>query len=55
MNIDFRHKFKGIINGFEGQILWVVKWNQGETYDTPKYIIHKVDMNLLNVVLNFRF
>lgn len=55
LNIDFRHKFKGILNGFEGQILWVVKWNQGETYDTPKFIIHKVDMNLLNVVLNFRF
>ena len=55
LNIDLRHKFNGILNGFEGQILWVVKWNQGETYDTPKFIIHKVDMNLLNVVMNFRF
>ena len=55
LNIDLRHKFKGLLNGFEGQLLWVVKWNQGETYETPKFIIHKVDMNLLNIVMNFRF
>lgn len=55
LNIDLRHQFKGFLKGFEGQVLWVSKWNQGNTHDNPKYIINKVDMNLLNVVLNFRF
>ncbi|MBK8670103.1 MAG: outer membrane porin, OprD family [Saprospiraceae bacterium] len=55
VNVDVRHKFKGFLNGLEGQILWVAKYGVGETYDTPRYIIHKVDMHLLNAVLNFRF
>lgn len=55
LNIDVRHKFTGALNGFEAQILWVSKFRKGETYNEPRYIIHKVDMNLLNVVLNFRF
>ena len=55
MNIDIRHKFSGLLNGFESQLLWVFKWKKGETYDDPRYVIHKVDMNLLNIVINFRF
>jgi hypothetical protein len=55
MDIDFRHKFSGWLQGLEAQLLYVRKWNQGETYGNPRYIIHKVDMNLVNVVLNFRF
>jgi hypothetical protein len=55
MDIDFRHKFSGWLQGLEAQLLYVRKWNQGETYGNPRYIIHKVDMNLVNLVLNFRF
>lgn len=55
LNVDLRQKFSGFLNGFEGQVLWIMKWNQGETYDNPKYVIHKVNMNLLNIVVNFRF
>ncbi len=54
-NIDIRHKFSGFLNGLEAQLLWVSKFNNGDTYDNPKYIIHKVDMHLLNAVMNFRF
>ena len=55
MDIDFRHKFSGWLQGLEAQVLYVRKWNQGETFNNPRFIIHKVDMNLINVVLNFRF
>lgn len=55
MNLDVRYKFNGWLRGLEAQILYVRKWNQGETYDNPRFVIHKVDMNLINVVLNFRF
>lgn len=55
VNLDFRHRFSGHFNGFEGQILWVSKFSIGDTYGFPKNIINKVDMHLLNFVLNFRF
>ncbi|MBK8054143.1 MAG: outer membrane porin, OprD family [Saprospiraceae bacterium] len=55
MNMDVRHKFGGWLQGLEAQLLYVRKWNQGETYGNSRYVIHKVDMNLVNVVLNFRF
>jgi len=54
-NLDFRHKFSGLLQGLEGQLLYVLKSNVGETYEDPRYIIHKVDMHLFNVVFNFRF
>jgi hypothetical protein len=54
-DLDIRYKFGGWLEGLEGQILYVRKWRAGETYDNPRFIIHKVDMQLLNVVMNFRF
>ena len=55
MNMDMRHRFGGWLQGLEAQLLYIRKWNQGETYENPRFVIHKVDMNLVNVVLNFRF
>ncbi|MBK9733812.1 MAG: hypothetical protein IPO92_02095 [Saprospiraceae bacterium] len=55
LNIDVRYQFGGWLKGWETQVLWVNKWNQGNTYNNPKFIIHKVDMDLLNIVLNFKF
>ena len=55
LNIDLRYQFKGWLNGLETQVLWVNKWNTGNTYSNPKYIIHKVDMDLLNIVINYKF
>jgi hypothetical protein len=55
LDIDVRHKFGGLLQGLEAQILYVHKWNQGETYGNNRFVIHKVDMDLVNVVLNFRF
>lgn len=54
-NVDLRYRFSGWLDGLEAQVLYVKKWNQGETYDNLRYVIHKVDMQLLNVVINFRF
>lgn len=55
LDIDVRHKFSGWLQGLEAQILYVHKWNKGNTYDNPRFVFNKVDMDLLNVVLNFRF
>lgn len=55
LDIDVRHRFSGWLQGLEAQLLYVRKWNQGETYSNNRFVINKVDMDLVNVVLNFRF
>jgi hypothetical protein len=55
MNIDLRYKLKGWLQGMEAQVLLVRKWEIGETYDTPNFVFNKVDMNLINVVINYNF
>ncbi len=55
MNIDVRYKLKGWLQGMEAQLLLVRKWEVGETYDSPIYVFNKVDMNLINVVVNYNF
>jgi len=55
MNIDVRYKLRGWLQGMEAQLLLVRKWEIGETYDSPVYVFNKVDMNLINVVINYNF
>ncbi|MBK9254027.1 MAG: outer membrane porin, OprD family [Saprospiraceae bacterium] len=55
INIDVRHQFKGLFTGLEAQLLLVQKFDTGASYNEPKYIFNKVDMQLMNFVLNFRF
>jgi hypothetical protein len=55
LNIDARYEFKGVFKGLEGQFLYVMKFNQGETYNDLRYTFNKVNMSLLNVVLNYHF
>lgn len=55
INIDLRYKLKGWLQGMEAQVLFVRKWELGVTYDAPIYVFNKVDMNLINVVINYNF
>jgi outer membrane porin, OprD family len=55
MNIDLRYKLRGWLQGMEAQVLLVRKWEIGETYDSPNFVFNKVDMNLINVVINYNF
>ncbi|MBK8699470.1 MAG: outer membrane porin, OprD family [Saprospiraceae bacterium] len=54
-NADFRYSFAAVLNGLEGQILYLYKLRTGPDYGQGKYAFNKVDMSNLNVVLNFRF
>ncbi len=55
INIDARYEFKGVFKGLEGQLLYVMKFSEGETYNDLRYTFNKVNMSLLNVVLNYHF
>ena len=54
-NLDLRAKLDQLMQGLEGQILFVCKYGIGETYNNPKYEINKVNMLLTNFVLNYHF
>ncbi|MBK9149805.1 MAG: outer membrane porin, OprD family [Saprospiraceae bacterium] len=55
LNVDVRYKFGGFFEGMEAQLLIVRKIRNGETYDNYAYIDNKVDMTLINTVVNYRF
>ena len=54
-NLDLRVKLDQLMQGLEGQILFVCKYGLGNTYDNPKYEINKVNLLLTNFVLNYHF
>jgi hypothetical protein len=54
-NIDIRHEFKGLLDGFDAQFLYVYKLNVGETYGSSNYIFNKTNMSNINFILNFHF
>ena len=54
-NLDIRHKFTGLMEGLEAQLLYLVKW-KAATADLPeKFIINKVNMQQWNFVVNYHF
>jgi hypothetical protein len=55
VNADVRYNFGGILNGLEAQLLLVGKFNQGKVYGNARYIFNKVNMQLYNLILNYRF
>jgi hypothetical protein len=55
LNIDLRYTFNGILTGLESQILFVYKGKATNESIDYKYIINRVNMSLLNIVLNYNF
>ena len=54
-NIDIQYTFKGFLEGTQDQFLYVYKGQTGESYNNDKYIIHKANASLFNLILNYRF
>jgi hypothetical protein len=54
-NTDIRYQFQGILKGFDAQLLYVHKFNVGETYGNKNYIFNKTNMSNINFILNFNF
>lgn len=54
-NLDLRYRFKGILNGLEGQLLVAAKTKEGQTNGNRKYVFNKVNLLNYNLVFNFYF
>jgi hypothetical protein len=55
MNLDLHYTFGGWLQGFTTQLLYVHKWQQNQRVYPAGYRLNKVDMGLMNVVLNYHF
>ena len=55
LNIDLKYSFEGFLEGLNAEILYLYKKNNGEIYSDLKYLINKVNMQQLNVILNYNF
>lgn len=55
VNIDLRYRFSGLLKGLETQLLFVRKSKTGNSHDSDKYVINKVDMNNWNLLFNYAF
>jgi hypothetical protein len=54
-NAEVRYQFQGLLKGFDAQLLYVRKFNVGETYGNKNFIFNKTNMSNINFVLNFNF
>jgi hypothetical protein len=54
-NADIRYEFQGMFKGFDAQLLYVYKFNKGETYGNKSYVLNKTNMSLINFIVNFNF
>ncbi|MBL0882840.1 MAG: hypothetical protein IBJ16_05745, partial [Chitinophagaceae bacterium] len=54
-NIDIQYQFMGILKGMNAQFLYVYKGQEGNSYGNNKYVIHKVNTSLFNLILNYHF
>jgi hypothetical protein len=54
-NLDLRVKLEQLMHGLEGQLLLVCKYGVGDTYNNPKFEFNKVNLLLINFVLNYHF
>ncbi|MFN3529444.1 MAG: OprD family outer membrane porin [Bacteroidia bacterium] len=55
INLDALYNFGGLFEGLSGQILYVYKGPTGATPKNERWVFNKVNMSLLNVVLNYHF
>lgn len=55
LNLDMKYKLSRFVKGLDSQLLIVSKFQAGPTYGIAKYEINKVNMLLINVVLNYHF
>jgi len=51
----FATNFRVMLQGFDAQLLYVHKFNVGESYANKNYIFNKTNMNNVNLILNFNF
>lgn len=55
LNAGLRYTSPQASKGFDVQLLYVLKKNAGELPESNSFVINKVDMSLLNVIINFSF
>jgi hypothetical protein len=54
-NADIQYQFQGVLKGFDAHLLYVHKFNVGETYANKNFVFNKANMSNINFIVNFNF
>ncbi len=55
INLDIRYQFSGALRGLNTQFLFVHKLNSSGESLPAKFVYNRVNMSIVNLILNFRF
>lgn len=55
VNINAKYSFDGLLDGLNLELLYLYKGRDGNVYNELKYVINKVNMQQLNLILNYNF
>lgn len=55
LNVDLSHQFRGMLEGMDAHLLWVIKEHQSSSPLQEKYAINKVNLQHWSMVLNYHF
>ena len=55
LNLNLRYTFDKALKGFDTELLYVYKKKEGDDYGNDRFVINKVNMSLINLVINYGF
>ena len=54
-NLDLKYSFSGLLGGLNAELLYLYKMRTGDIYEDLRYVIHKTDMQQINLIINYNF
>jgi hypothetical protein len=54
-NLDLKYSFTNFLHGLSAELLYLYKMRNGNIYEDLRYVIHKTDMQQINIVINYNF
>ena len=54
-NLDLKYSFSGLLGGLNAELLYLYKMRNGNIYEDLRYVIHKTDMQQINLIINYNF
>jgi len=54
-NLDLKYSFSKFPDGLSAELLYLYKLGKGNIYEDLRYVIHKTDMQQINLIINYNF
>lgn len=54
-NLDLKYSFSNFLDGLSAELLYLYKMRNGNIYEDLRYVIHKTEMQQINIIINYNF